>query len=300
MTAMNQAYQVAAHAVRQRYAEQHPDDLHVLDGIVRDQVAVYSGSYDQVENILTNLDIPFRLNPGKRGLLDAKIAFVNCSNSYNRIVLNHMADFVVQGGFLVSSDWALDPVIATAFPNTVRKANGQTGDEVISVEPDLNSLWSDVVVLGADPQWWLERSSHPIQVLDAERVQVEAASHDLLRRYQTPVVAVSFDWEQGCVFHVISHFWCKRSRTPTARHQGSSIDFLKAGMHLSDEGIVRVFQEARIESAAINFAQMQSAATSTELVAQLCVRAIRNRQPLNRTQSGLFSRIQKQARALTS
>jgi hypothetical protein len=80
-----------------------------------------------------------------------------------------------------------------------------TGDEVISVEPSLNSLWSDVVVLGADPQWWLEGSSHPISILNPEKVAIEAASHDLLSRHSAPVVAVSFDWGKGHVFHVISH-----------------------------------------------------------------------------------------------
>ena len=46
---MEQAYAVAARAVRQRLAEQHPDDLRVLDGIERSQVAVYKGTFDQVE-----------------------------------------------------------------------------------------------------------------------------------------------------------------------------------------------------------------------------------------------------------
>ncbi|MEM6404815.1 MAG: hypothetical protein AAF757_32090, partial [Cyanobacteria bacterium P01_D01_bin.116] len=82
-----------------------------------------------------------------------------------------------------------------------------------------NSLWSEVVVLGADPQWWLETSSYPIEILNPDKVKIEAASHDLLQSYNAPVVAVSFDWGKGHVFHVISHFWCKRTRALTPRHQ---------------------------------------------------------------------------------
>jgi hypothetical protein len=108
-----------------------------------------------------------------------------------------------------------------------------------------------------------------------DKVAIEAASHDLLSRHSAPVVAVSFDWGKGHVFHVISHFWCKRSRTPTQRHQGPCTDFLKAGMKLSDDSINKVLAIAQIKADTLNFAQLQSAVTSTELIAQLCIRAAR-------------------------
>ncbi len=301
MNTMKQAYIVAAHAVRQRFAEQHPEDLRALDNIEQGHVAVYSGVYDQVEQILKQLSIPFRTNPGKRGLLASKITFVNCSNLYRQRLVDHLPVYVEGGGWLITSDWALGLVVEKAFPNTVRKASRYTGDEVISVEPVLNSLWDEVVVLGTDPQWWIERGSHPIEVLNSDLVRVEAASHDLMRRYRAPSVGVSFTWGRGYVFHVISHFWCKRSRTPTGRHKGSSIDFLKAGMRLSDKGIAKIFEQARLEPASLNFAQIQSAATSTELVAQLCIRAVRNDTRVQPSrQQRLLRQIQRMSRTLTS
>ena len=119
-------------------------------------------------------------------------------------------------------------VLEPAFPNLVRWTERTTGTEIVSVEPNRESLWSEIVVLGADPQWWLW-GSYPIEVLNPDLVRIEAAGHDLLVRYDAPVVAVRFDWGQGHVFHVISHFWAKQSRTPTLRHQGPCRDFLKAG-----------------------------------------------------------------------
>lgn len=274
MTDMQTAYKVAALAVRQRFAEQHPDYLAIINRIRQGEIAVYSGSFDRVEDILQCLNLPFELNPDAKKLT-SQIIFVNCSNSYNQELIDQLRKQVEAGKWLVSSDWALGHFIAKAFPNTVAWNQRTTGDEVISVEASLNSLWSEVVVLGADPQWWLEGSSHPIEILNFEKVQIEAASHDLLARYNAPIVAVSFDWGKGHVFHVISHFWCKRSRTPTARHQGPCTDFLKAGMKLSDEGIEKVLHQAGIQPNSLNFAQIQTAATSTELIAQLCVRAIK-------------------------
>ena len=63
MPDMKKAYQIAALAVRQRFAEQHPDYLTVLDAIKSGQVAVYKGSFDQAEAVLRNLNIPIKLDP---------------------------------------------------------------------------------------------------------------------------------------------------------------------------------------------------------------------------------------------
>ena len=272
MSDMKKAYEVAAIAVRQRLAEQRPEDLHVLNKLRKQDVAVYAGSFDRVEDILAYLNVPCTMNPDA-SKLDAQIIFVNCSSSYDKALIEHLSQRVNEGKWLVSSDWALGRFIEPAFPGMVKFTGRATGDEVISVEPSLNSLWSDVVVLGADPQWWLEGSSHPIQILNSGKVAIEAAGHDLLSRHSAPVVAVSFDWGKGHVFHVISHFWCKRSRTPTQRHQGPCTDFLKAGMKLSDDSIDKVLEIAQIAADTLNFAQLQSAVTSTELIAQLCIRA---------------------------
>jgi hypothetical protein len=272
MSDMTTAYNLAAAAVRQRFAEQHPEDLKVLEGIGRGGVAAISGCFDSVQEVLKRLKVPVTMDPAN-GNLDGPIAFVNCSSSYKDPLVKRLRGYVEEGGWLVSSDWALGHVIQKAFPNTVKWTGRATGDEVVSVEPGLDSLWNEVVVLGADPQWWLEGSSHAIEILDPEKVRAEAASHDLLVRYDAPVVAVSFAWGRGHVFHVISHFWHKRSRTPAQRYRGPGVDFLRQGMRLSEDGVAKVLREAKVQPDTVNFAALQSAATATELVAQLCVRA---------------------------
>ncbi|AFY58755.1 hypothetical protein Riv7116_6418 [Rivularia sp. PCC 7116] len=273
MSNMQTAYKLAAASVRQRFAEQHPKILDILNLISKDDIAVYSGSFDKVEEVLKSLTVPYNMNPNS-AKLKAEIAFMNCSGSYDNKLITDLSKQVENGKYLVSSDWALGHFIAKAFPNTVKPTKNTTKDEVISVEANLNSLWSEVVVLGADPQWWLETSSHPIEILNPDKVRIEAASHDLLRGYNAPVVAVSFDWGKGHVFHVISHFWCKRTRNLTPRHQAPCTDFLEAGMKLSPEGIEKVLRETNIQANTLNFAQIQSAATATELIAQLCVKAV--------------------------
>ncbi len=180
-----------------------------------------------------------------------------------------------KGGWLVSTDWSLANVVERCFPNTVGRKHGQnSNDEVVAVEPDLNSLWAEVVVLGADPQWWLESASYPIDILDKEKVRVEAASHELMVRYEAPAVAVRFDWGDGHVYHVISHLWLKRTRTPNQpRYAEPCSGFLREGWDCRRsyrEGARRYAKSERD----FNFATIQSAATSTELVAQLCIEAM--------------------------
>jgi hypothetical protein len=275
MTEMEKAYQLAAAAVRQRLAEQHAADLEVLDQVRERDVSVFTGTYDSVQEVLRRLHVPFTLDPSP-AKLSGGIVFANCSSEGKPKLVQRVEPFVREGGWLVSSDWSLQNVVQAAFPGTVREKPGKnTGNEVVAVEPALDSVWSEVVVLGADPQWWLESSSYPIEVLDGERVRVEAASHELLVRYGAPAVAVRFDWERGHVYHVISHFWLKQSRVPHERYRRSGTEFLKVGMRLSDEGIARAVKQAGVQPEELTFAALQSAATSTELIAQLCIHSRR-------------------------
>lgn len=271
MSDMSKAYEVAVRAVRQRLQEQHPDALAALNSVPKGAIAAYSGSFDQSEEVFKRLQVPVTIDPDPKSL-GAKVTFVNCSNSYKPGLVESVKERVEKGMWLVTSDWALDNVVEKAFPGQLQWNKKATTTEVISVEPDQKSIWSDIVVLGADPQWWLW-GSHPFEVLNNEKVQVEAASHDLLVRYGAPAVAARFDWEKGHVFHVISHFWAKSSATPTLRHTGPCVDFLRAGMKLTEEGVQKVLREVGSAHEAVNFGQLQSAVTSTELIAQLCVRA---------------------------
>jgi hypothetical protein len=277
MSDMRNAYKMAACAVRQRLAEQHPDALTVLDSIASEEIAVYKGQYDSVEEVLDCLKVPYHMAGttilSRKGD-KARVHFGNCTAASSPQRNERLRAAVEDGAWLVTSDWSLQSIVQTTFPNTIQQRKGKsTGDEVVAVEPGLDSCWSDVVVLGVDPQWWLEGGSYPIEILDPAKVRIEAASHEMLKKYESPVVAAEFDWGAGRVFHVISHFWLKRSRTPDARYAGPAEDFLRRGMRLSDDGIARVLREIGKDAEKVNFAMTQSAATATELVTQLCIRA---------------------------
>ncbi len=47
-------------------------------------------------------------------------------------------------------------------------------------------------------------------------------------------------------------------------------------MRLSDEGVKKVLSQVKIQGYTINFGQLQSTATATELITQLCVGAVKS------------------------
>lgn len=271
---MHTAYTLAAHAVRARYADQRPELLAGLDALTGRDVHVIKGVHDSAQKVLDCLSVPHRMGASFTPK-DAAIVFGNCG--WRATSPAAVAEWVDGGGWLITSDWSLT-VVGQAFPNTIRPLKGrQSGDDVVGMEPAADSAFADVVVLGCDPQWWLEAASYPIEVLDDNAVQIEAASHELLARFGAPAVAARFEWGAGQVFHVISHFWLKKTRQADARHSGSAADFMRIGMRLSDDRIAEVFAAAKVRQAQVNFASLQSAVTSTELIARLCIDACADR-----------------------
>jgi hypothetical protein len=135
--------------------------------------------------------------------------------------LRKIKTFVSSGGFLFTTDWALKHVLEEAFPGYVRYNEKRTRDEVVRVEildtddPFLKSL------LGPkdDPQWWLEGSSYPIQILDKEKVHVLVTSKEIEQKYGEAPVFITFEYGEGKIYHMISHFYLQRSETRTKRQK---------------------------------------------------------------------------------
>ena len=99
--------------------------------------------------------------------------------------MKNLVEFVENGGFLFTTDWALKHVIEPGFPGTLRYNGRATGDEVVRVEidaredPFLQSLISEE----DDPQWWIEGSSYPIEILEKDKVEVLVQSKEVKERY---------------------------------------------------------------------------------------------------------------------
>lgn len=139
-----------------------------------------------------------------------------------------------------------------------------TRDEVVGIQ--VNDPTNPIVAgflpaaQHVDPQWWLESSSYPIEIVDAQRVRVLIKSNELNQKYNSYAVLITFDCGKGNVIHMISHFYLQRSETRDERHKMSSEQFA-VDMNVSET----IREQARGKSN-LNYAQVQSTATSSAFI----------------------------------
>lgn len=229
---MTSSYRIAQELFKDRLGKHSPETLRLLDEMHAANVVVVRGSYDHIEQVLDSADTPYTpVHPealDKAKLRADQVLFVNCPGNLNDKGLRKLEGFVRAGGFLFTTDWALRHVIEKAFPGYLAYNDRPTLDEVVRIEilDNDDTILQSVLDEQDDPQWWLEGSSYPIQILDPKRVRVLIQSKELKERHGEAPVFVSFDYGEGQVYHMISHFYLQRSETRTARHAAPSTDYL--------------------------------------------------------------------------
>ena len=231
---MQKAYAAAGDILRGVMEKERPDDARLLDDNSRNDVVIVSGRYDRVQDVFGILKVPYHLiDPNEVTRLKLKpeqLLIVNCPGQVERAGVQVVRDFVEGGGSLFTTDWALKYVLEPAFPGVVAYNNHPTGDDVVrlnEVNHD-NPFLEDVLKTGDDPQWWLEGSSYPIQILAPERVKVLISSQELAQKYGESPVAIVFHHGAGEVFHMISHYYLQRTELRTERHKAPAAAFAMA------------------------------------------------------------------------
>lgn len=229
---MRSAYRVAEELLKDKLRQAAPEALRELEDLKAADIIVTTGQYDHIENVFGQGGIPCtRAEPRQidnAELRSDQVIFVNCPGHFSDAGLRKLRQFVEEGGFLFTTDWALKHVLEKAFPGYVEYTGRPTADDVVRVEilEREDPLLSSILGPEDDPQWWLEGSSYPIRVLDPEKVNVLVTSKELAEKWGEPAVFVTFDVGEGRVYHMISHFYLQRTETRTARHGKSSFAFL--------------------------------------------------------------------------
>ncbi len=133
-------------------------------------------------------------------------------------------DFVMNGGWLITTDWAIRSIIENIFPGFIRWNGAKTADAVVScqiLEPDhpflegvlseiQQSKWQKQTVKNTKKnefRWWLETRSFPIQVVNHQAVRVLIGSWEIQNKWGESPVLVEFDYGKmgGRIIHMISH-----------------------------------------------------------------------------------------------
>jgi hypothetical protein len=222
------SYETGARWAKERMGSERPADAAALDQVKDGDIVVVPGGYDRVEQVLEALGLPFVVvapsDIPRLELRPQQLLVVNCPGHVPQRTLPLIEAFVRAGGSLLTTDWTLRHLVEPAFPGLVAYNERPTRDDVVRIEllSTDNPLLAGVREPGDDPQWWLEGSSYPIRVLDADRVDVLITSTEMAARYGEAPICVRFDWGEGEVLHMVSHYYLQRTELRSARHAMSS------------------------------------------------------------------------------
>jgi hypothetical protein len=259
----------AAHRIVE--AELTSEDRELLQGIRDSDVVVVQGQYDRVEDVLRLAGIPHRLlapDALTNARLDPRqVLVVNCPGHVGEQGIARIRAFVKAGGSLFTTDWALKFVLEPAFPGIVAFNGRSTGDEVVRIEVKHtdNPFLAGMFHADADPLWWLEGSSYPIQILDPARVQVLLTSAELAARYGEAPVSVAFKVGEGDVLHMISHYYLQRAELRTWRHRAGWAEYAK------EVGLDEVAAAAPADFANLSVGQVEAAHKSLKFMTNVLV-----------------------------
>jgi len=269
---MFKAYQIAQEMIKDRLDDVDKDAAKELDSVGENEVIVARGQYDFIERVFSKMGMPHKVvSPSAFeafGPSPDQIVFLNCPGNIDREGVRNLVDFVEKGGFLFTTDWALKHVIEPGFPGTLRYNGNSTGDEVVRVEIDSKEdpFLKSLIGEEDDPQWWIEGSSYPIEVLEKDRVEVLVRSKEVKERYGESPIFTSFDHGEGKVYHMISHFYLQRTETRTERHRRSGTDYMSEKLRMSP---ARVAKYAKMGMDQSSLGEVESAYSSSALMGKV-------------------------------
>ena len=262
------AYSAGANIARNRMSTEAPLAAEALAAIQESDIVAVTGCYDHVERVLGALDVPYQtVEPGllrQVRLRPDQMVVVNCPGKLTGPEIVQIRDFVAAGGTLFTTDWALRNVIEPAFPGYIEYNDNATTDDVVRIDVvDTNSPYlQGVLDSDDDPQWWLEGSSYPIRIIDADRVRVLIRSRELGEKYGEEPVAVVFEYGKGEVFHMISHYYLQRAELRNDRHAQTAESYaMSKGVNFSP-GMANAVAD-------IKLGEVEAAATSSRLIANI-------------------------------
>lgn len=218
---MKAAYGAAKRIISEKQTVQ---EQQIIDDLSGDDIVVVRGQYDRVEEVLSVMDLPHIVVDSNRlarfDLRPDQMLVINCPGNMDQNAIKQVRNFVNAGGSLFTTDWALKYVLEPAFPGIVEFNDKATPDAVVGVQPTAsdNPMLDGIFDENADPQWWLERSSYPIKVLDPGKVEVLVDSAELGRSWGESPVVISFEYGLGEVLHMISHYYLQRTEMRSKRH----------------------------------------------------------------------------------
>ncbi len=266
---MSTSYKIAQEMIKDKLRDVDEKMAAKFDDLKTSDIIVSLGDYDFIERVFYGIGIEYELiDPYYFDSIDldpGKIVFMNCPGQVSPKGLRNLVEFVEKGGFLFTTDWALKHVIEPGFPGYIEYNNRPTQDEVVRVEilTENDLFLESLLGPNDDPQWWLESSSYPINIVNKNEVDILVKSKELKEKYGESAVFVSFDYGKGKVYHMISHFYLQRAETRTARHEKGGAEYANEKLKM-DEYRAEKYKTMEIDKA--NLSDVEAAYSSSTII----------------------------------
>lgn len=192
--------------------EAHPQFALGANALADDRLVVITDRYDQAERTLKTLGLPFKSMEKREldsyDLANAQVLVIDCGpKNLSYTAGMKIREFVIRGGYLITTDWMLDRLDQKIFPGYIAW-NGAMNTQRMY----------DATIVGKDPvlfrhavtraNWKMDIHCHLIRVINKELVRVLAVSPTLAKDDPDGqgILAVVFPFEKGYVMHMTAHF----------------------------------------------------------------------------------------------
>ncbi|MFX1374244.1 MAG: hypothetical protein ACFFA0_00390 [Promethearchaeota archaeon] len=271
---MEQAYKASSKILEKRMAKERPIDLEILKKVKDSSIIIVTGSYDRVENVLGMIKVPYVLiEPEEISQIELnpdQILIINCPGDIYDEALPKVKDFVKRGGFLFTTDWALQNILERIFPEFVKYNQRPTTDDCVAVQvvDKSNKFLEGLFKTDEEPIWWLESSSYPIHILDKKKVKILVKSKEMEEKYGEAPIVITFEYgDGGTVLHMTSHYYLQRSELRTKRHKMSAKEYIQNEMTFTDEEA----EEIKKDLNGLTLGEAESAYSTTQFISNVIV-----------------------------
>jgi hypothetical protein len=203
----------------------------VVDAVEKHgKILAVSGKYEKPKKIVEHMYASMKKVVKEKEIMKENLSLydvllIGCPGSdIPHAAYPKVKDFVNNGGWLITTDWALKSIIENIFPGYIRWNRAKTADAVVPcqiIQPDhpflegvlteiQQSKWQKQTAKNTKERefrWWLETRSFPIQILNYQEVRVLISSWEIQNKWGESPVLVEFDYGKmgGRIIHMISH-----------------------------------------------------------------------------------------------
>ncbi len=184
-----------------------------LDKMSNESIIEVKGQFDDAGKTLRAFGINYkRVSPDQivnMPLDNTRVVIINCAGTLSRRAFQKIRDFVMQGGYLLTTDWTLNNFVEGAFPGYIEWDHSSNRKAVYDAEvAEIDPVLFSHTVTNA--LWKMDNGCHLARSIRPGTVRILARSTQLAQEDRNGAgqggLAFLFPFGRGYVLHLVAHF----------------------------------------------------------------------------------------------